>query len=108
ALYAPIPAVTEAQLDDIFNIHFKGDFFLTQKTLPFINEGGAILNVSSGLARMTLPGSSVYPAAKSAVETFTRYLAKELGDRKIRANAIAPAAVETDFGGGRTRDNKEV
>ncbi|HLT07542.1 MAG TPA: SDR family oxidoreductase [Cyclobacteriaceae bacterium] len=108
ALYAPIPAVTEAQLDDIFNIHFKGVFFLTQKSLPFINEGGAIINVSSGLARMTLPGSSVYAAAKSAVETFTRYLAKELGDRKIRANAIAPGAVETDFGGGRTRDNKEV
>lgn len=108
ALYAPIAAVTESQLDDIFNIHYKGVFFLTQKTLPYINDGGAIINVSSGLARITIPGSSVYAAAKSAVETLTRYLAKELGDRKIRANAVAPGAVETDFGGGRTRDNKEV
>lgn len=108
ALYAPITDITEDQLDEIFNIHYKGVFFLTQKALPFINDGGGIINISSGLARMTLPGSSVYASAKSAVETLTRYLAKELGGRKIRANVIAPGAVETDFGGGRTRDNKEI
>jgi NAD(P)-dependent dehydrogenase (short-subunit alcohol dehydrogenase family) len=108
ALYAPITAVTEEQLDDIFNIHYKGVFFLTQKALPHINDGGAIINVSSGLARITMPGSSVYASAKSAVETFTRYLAKELGDRKIRANVVVPGAIETDFGGGRTRDNKDL
>ncbi len=108
ALYVPVPDVTEVQLDEIFNIHFKGVFFLTQKALPLINDGGAIINVSSGLTRITLIGSSVYASAKSAVETFTRYLAKELGPRKIRANVIAPGAIETDFGGGRTRDNKEI
>ncbi|HWL00411.1 MAG TPA: SDR family oxidoreductase [Parapedobacter sp.] len=108
ALYAPITEVTENQVDEIFNIHYKGVFFLTQKALPFINDGGAIINVSSGLTRMTLPGSSVYAAAKTAVETFTRYLAKELGGRKIRANVVAPGAIETDFGGGRTRDNKDI
>ncbi len=108
ALYAPIGAVTEHQLDEIFDIHYKGVFFLTQKALPFITDGGGIINVSSGLTRMTLPGSSVYASAKTAVETYTRYLAKEMGGRKIRANVVAPGAIETDFGGGRTRDNKDI
>lgn len=108
ALYAPITEVTENQVEEIFDIHYKGVFFLTQKALPYINDGGGIINVSSGLTRMTLPGSSVYASAKTAVETFTRYLAKELGERKIRANVVAPGAIETDFGGGRTRDNKDI
>jgi len=108
ALYAPITEVTENQVDEMFDIHYKGTFFLTQKALPFINTGGGIINVSSGLTRFTLPGSSVYASVKTAVETFTRYLAKELGERKIRANVVAPGAIETDFGGGRTRDNKDI
>lgn len=108
ALYMPVTDTTEAQMDDIFNIHYKGVFFLTQKMLPFINEGGGIINISSGLTRITMPGSSVYASMKSAVETLTRYLAKELGARRIRANVVAPGAIETDFGGGRTRDNKEI
>jgi NAD(P)-dependent dehydrogenase (short-subunit alcohol dehydrogenase family) len=108
ALYAPVQEVTETQLDDIFNIHYKGVFFLTQKALPFLNEGGGIINISSGLTRISIIGSSVYASAKTAVETLTRYLAKELGPRKIRANVVAPGAIETDFGGGRTRDNKEI
>lgn len=108
ALYALAAETTEEQLDATFNIHYKGVFFLTQKILPFINEGGSIINVSSGLARMTFPGSSVYASMKGAVEILTRYLAKELGPRKIRVNVVAPGAIETDFGGGRTRDNKEI
>ena len=108
ALYAPAEQVTEAQMDAIYNIHYKGVFFLTQKSLPFINSGGGIINISSGLARMTMPGSSVYGSLKAAVETLTRYLAKELGPRKIRANVVAPGAIETDFGGGRVRDNKDI
>lgn len=108
ALYAPAEETTEEQVDAIFNIHYKGVFFLTQKALPFINEGGGIVNISSGLTRITMPGSSVYGSMKSAVETLTRYLAKELGPKKIRANVVAPGAIETDFGGGRTRDNKEI
>ena len=108
ALYASVQEVTEEQLDEIFNIHYKGVFFLTQKALPFINDGGGIINISSGLTRISNPGSSVYASAKTAVETLTRYLAKELGPRKIRANVVAPGAIETDFGGGRTRDNKEI
>jgi len=82
-------------------------FFLTQKALPFINEGGGVVNISSGLARMTLPGSSVYASMKGAVEIYSRYLAKELGNRKIRVNVIAPGAIATDFGGGKLRDNKD-
>ncbi|HEY0298381.1 MAG TPA: SDR family oxidoreductase [Arachidicoccus sp.] len=108
ALYQLATEVTETQVDDMFNIHYKGVFFLTQKALPFINEGGGIINISSGLTRFTLPGSSVYASMKTAVETQTRYLAKELGARKIRVNVIAPGAIETDFGGGRTRDNKDI
>lgn len=107
-LYMPVADTTEAQLDDLFNIHYKGVFFLTQKMLPLLNDGGGIINISSGLTRIIIPGSSVYGSLKSAVETLTRYLAKELGPRKIRANVVAPGAIETDFGGGRTRDNKEI
>lgn len=108
ALYAPIPEVTEEQLDDVVDIHFKGVFFLTQKFLPFINEGGGIINISSGLARFALPGSSVYGSIKAAVDMLTKYQAKELGARKIKANVVAPGAIETDFGGGRTRDDGQV
>lgn len=108
ALYSPIAEVTEEQLDDIVDIHFKGVFFLTQKFLPFINEGGGIINISSGLARFALPGSSVYGSVKAAVDMLTRYQAKELGPRKIKSNVVAPGAIETDFGGGRTRDDKQV
>ncbi len=108
ALYAPVTETTGEQLDAIFNIHYKGVFFLTQKALPYLREGGGIVNISSGLVRITMPGSSVYASMKAAVEVLTRYLAKELGPRRIRANVVAPGAIETDFGGGRVRDNKEI
>ena len=108
ALYALATDTTEEQMDTILNIHYKGVFFLTQKALPFINNGGGIINISSGLTRITMPGSSVYGSIKAAVEVLSRYLAKELGERKIRVNVVAPGAIETDFGGGRTRDNKEI
>ncbi|MCW1961754.1 SDR family NAD(P)-dependent oxidoreductase [Chryseobacterium viscerum] len=107
-LYSPITEVTEEKLDDMVDIHFKGVFFLTQKFLPFINDGGGIINISSGLARFATPGSSVYGSVKAAVEMLTKYMAKELGPRKIKANVVAPGAIETDFGGGRVRDNKDI
>ena len=108
ALYASFAETTEEQLDDMINIHYKGVFFLTQKALPFLNDGGRIINISSGLTRFSLPGSSGYASMKGAVEVLTRYLAKELGPRKITANVVAPGAIETDFGNGRVRDNKEM
>ncbi|MDF2930829.1 MAG: family oxidoreductase [Chryseobacterium sp.] len=108
ALYSPIMETTEDQVDEMFNIHFKGVFFLTQKFLPFINDGGGIINISSGLARFALPGSSVYGSMKAGIEMLTKYMAKELGARKIKANVVAPGAIETDFGGGRTRDDKNI
>lgn len=108
ALYAPFAETTEAQFDGVMNIHFKGVFFLTQKALPFINEGGRIINISSGLARFSFPGSSAYGAMKGAIEVLTRYLAKELGSRGIAANVVAPGAIATDFGGGQVRDNQEL
>lgn len=108
ALYAPFAETTEEQFDEALNIHYKGVFFLTQKALPFINDGGRIINISSGLARFSFPGSSAYGSMKGAVEVLTRYLAKELGSRGIAANVVAPGAIETDFGGGRVRDDKEM
>jgi len=108
ALYASFAETTEEQFDTALNIHYKGVFFLTQKSLRFLNDGGRIINISSGLARFAFAGSSAYGSMKGAVEVLTRYLAKELGSRQIAANVVAPGAIETDFGGGRTRDNKEI
>jgi NAD(P)-dependent dehydrogenase (short-subunit alcohol dehydrogenase family) len=108
ALYSPFAETTEEQFDTALNIHYKGVFFLTQKALPLINDGGRIINISSGLARFSYPGSSAYGSMKGAVEVLTRYLAKELGPRGIAANVVAPGAIATDFGGGHVRDNKEV
>jgi NAD(P)-dependent dehydrogenase (short-subunit alcohol dehydrogenase family) len=104
-LHAPFSETTEAQFDDLMNVHFKGVFFLTQKLLPMIRDHGRILNISSGLARFSLPGSSAYASMKGGVETLTKYLAKELGSRKISVNVLAPGAIETDFNGGLVRDN---
>ncbi len=108
SLHAAFNETTEAQFDEIFNVHVKGVYFLTQKLLPLIKDGGRIVNISSGLARFALPGSYAYGSAKGAIEVLTRYLAKELGPRGITANVIAPGAIETDFSGGMVRDNPEV
>lgn len=105
---APIGQTTEAQFDRLVNVHFKGVFFLTQTLLPLIADGGRIVNLSSGLTRITNPGYAAYAAAKGAVEVLTRYLAKELGGRKIAVNTVAPGAIETDFGSGVVRDNPNV
>jgi NAD(P)-dependent dehydrogenase (short-subunit alcohol dehydrogenase family) len=107
-LYQPYDQVSEQQFDDLLNIHFKGPYFLTQQALPLLNDGGGIVNISSGLTRIVMPGSSAYASMKAAMEMLTRYQAKELAGRRIRSNIVAPGAIETDFGGGRTRDNKEI
>lgn len=107
-IHTPFMETTEAQFDELVAIHLKGVFFLTQKLLPLMNDGGRILNVSSGLARFALPGYAAYAAMKGAVEVLTRYLAKELGARGIAVNVVAPGAIETDFGGGTVRDNAQV
>jgi len=107
-LYGAFAETSEAVFDELMNIHFKGPFFLTQRLLPMIQDGGRILNVSSGLARFALPGFAAYASMKGAMEVLTRYQAKELGARGISVNIIAPGAIETDFGGGRVRDNAEM
>lgn len=106
--HAPIDKVTEEDLDGLYHVHFKGVFFLTQKLLPLLRDGGRIVNVSSGLTRVSFPGSSAYASMKGAVEVLTRYLAKELGSRRITANTVAPGAIQTDFSGGMVRDNPQV
>ncbi len=107
-IHASFADTTEDQFDALMNIHLKGVFFLTQYLLPLIEDGGRIVNLSSGLARFSLPGYAAYGAMKGAVEVLTRYLAQELGPRGITVNAIAPGAIETDFGGGVVRDNPDV
>lgn len=107
-IHAAFADTTEAQFDEMLHVHLKSVFFLTQALLPLIADGGRILNVSSGLARFSLPGYAAYAAMKGAVEVLTRYLAKELGPRGIVVNVLAPGAIETDFGGGAVRDNREL
>lgn len=105
---ASFAETTEEQFDEVVRIQFKGPYFLTQKLLPRIVDGGRILNVSTGLARFTIPGNSAYAATKGAVEVLTRYLAQELGPRRITVNTIAPGVIATDFSGGYVRDNPEI
>jgi NAD(P)-dependent dehydrogenase (short-subunit alcohol dehydrogenase family) len=107
-IHAPFAQTTEDEFDRLFNTHVKGVFFLTQKLLPSIKDGGRIVNLSSGLARFTYPGYAAYASAKGAIEVLTRYLAKELGHRQIAVNTIAPGAIATDFAGGAVRDNPDI
>jgi len=104
----PFAETTEADFDLLMNIHLKGVFFLTQKMLPVIADGGRIINLSSGLARFSLPGYAAYGVMKGGIEVLTRYLAKELGGRGIAVNTVAPGAIETDFGGGALRNSKQA
>ncbi len=106
--HAGIADVTEEDFDRLFDVHVKGVFFLTQKLLPLLRDGGRIVNISSGLTRIIYPGSAAYGAMKGAVEVLTKYMAKELGDRRIAVNVVAPGAVETDFSGGMVRDNPHI
>ena len=107
-IHASLAETTEAQFDELVNIHFKGVFFLTQKLLPLIADQGRIVNVSSGLTRFAFPGFAAYACMKGAIEVLTRYMAKELGPRGIAVNTIAPGAIATDFGGGTVRDNPQI
>lgn len=107
-IHASFMETTEAQFDELVNIHLKGTFFLSQQLLPLMNDGGRILNVSTGLARFALPGYAAYAAMKGGIEVLSRYMAKELGARGIAVNVVAPGAIETDFGGGAVRDNAQL
>ncbi|MDC6168340.1 SDR family NAD(P)-dependent oxidoreductase [Paucibacter sp. XJ19-41] len=107
-VHAGLLDTSEAQFDELVNVHVKGVFFLTQALLPLLNDGGRIVNISSGLTRFALPGYAAYAAMKGAIEVLSRYMAKELGARGIAVNVVAPGAIETDFGGGAVRDNAEL
>jgi NAD(P)-dependent dehydrogenase (short-subunit alcohol dehydrogenase family) len=104
----PIEQVTEEAFDTLLNIHFKGAYFLTQKSLVLMNDGGAVINISTGTTRFCVPGYSVYASMKGAMEVFTKYLAKELGARGIRSNIVAPGPVETDFNNAAIRNNPQM
>lgn len=107
-LHASFVETTEAQFDQLVNVHLKATFFLSQALLPLLEDGGRIVNLSSGLARFSLPGYAAYAAMKGGIEVLTRYMAKELGPRRIAVNVVAPGAIETDFGGGVVRDNPDL
>jgi NAD(P)-dependent dehydrogenase (short-subunit alcohol dehydrogenase family) len=107
-VHASFADTTEAQFDQMVNIHLKGAFFLTQKLLPLMADGGRIVNVSSGLTRFAFPGFAAYACMKGGIEVLTRYMARELGARGIAVNTIAPGAIATDFGGGMVRDNAQI
>jgi NAD(P)-dependent dehydrogenase (short-subunit alcohol dehydrogenase family) len=104
-LHVPLMELTEAQFDNMIAIHLKSALFLTQALASRLNDGGRILNISSGLTRFTVAGAGAYAAAKGGVEVLTRYLARELAGRRISVNTLAPGAIATDFGGGRVRDD---
>jgi NAD(P)-dependent dehydrogenase (short-subunit alcohol dehydrogenase family) len=104
----PFATATEEELDNIYNVHFKGVFFLTQKLLSLINDGGRIVNVSTARTRIATPGGAIYASMKGAVEVLSKHLAKELGPRRVAVNVVAPGATETDFSGGIVRDNPAV
>ncbi|MDV6169174.1 SDR family oxidoreductase [Flavobacterium sp. DG1-102-2] len=107
-IHASFAETTIAQFDDLVNIHFKAPFFITQKALAHLNDGGGVINISTGLARFSTPGYAAYASMKGGMEVLTKYQAKELGARGIRSNIVAPGAIETDFGGGMVRDNADV
>jgi NAD(P)-dependent dehydrogenase (short-subunit alcohol dehydrogenase family) len=107
-VHAPFAQTTEEQFDLMVNVHLKSTFFLTQKLLPLLADGGCIVNTSSGLSRVSFPGYAAYAAMKGGVEVLTRYMARELGARGITVNTIAPGAIATDFGGGAVRDNAQL
>ncbi len=104
----PISQVTEEVFDNLSNIHFKGVYFLTQKSLPMMNDNGGIVFISSGTSRFCVPGYSVYSSLKGAVEVFSRYVAKEMGSRGIRSNVVAPGSIETDFNNASITNNPQV
>lgn len=104
----PVSQATEEDFDKLMNIHLKSVYFLTQQCLPMLNEGGCVINISSGTTRFCVPGYSIYSSLKSAVETFTKYIAAEFGDKGIRANVVAPGPIETDFNKAAIRNNPRM
>jgi NAD(P)-dependent dehydrogenase (short-subunit alcohol dehydrogenase family) len=107
-VHASFMETTESQFDEMVNVHLKSTFFLTQNLAPLLSDGGRILNISSGLTRFTFPGYAAYATMKGGIEVLTHYMAKELSQRRISVNTLAPGAIETDFGGGAVRDNAQL
>lgn len=107
-LHKPFAQTTMEEVTQQINIHLMAAFFMTQRALELMQDGGSVVNISTGLTRFSFPGYAAYAAAKAGVEVLSKYQAKELGERNIRVNVVAPGAIETDFGGGAVRDNEQL
>ena len=94
--FSAIEAITEEQFHRQFNTNVLGLLLTTQAAVKYLGEGGSIINVGSVVTRITPPGSAIYTGTKGAVDAVTGVLARELGARKIRVNALNPGMVETE------------
>jgi 3-oxoacyl-[acyl-carrier protein] reductase len=94
--FAPIEAITEEQFHKTFNVNVLGLLLTTQAAVKHLGEGASIINIGSGVSRITPPNSAVYTGSKGAVDVITGVLSRELGPKKIRVNTISPGVVETE------------
>lgn len=103
-----LAVLTETEFDEVFAVNVRAPLFVVQHALPRLRDGGRIINVSSGAARLAMPEILAYSATKGALDTLTLNLAKLLGPRGITVNSVAPGIVDTDVNAGWLRGNEEA
>ncbi|WP_405439844.1 SDR family oxidoreductase [Streptomyces avidinii] len=107
-LPVPLGGITEEDFDRVFAVNVRAPFFVVQEALGRLRDGGRIINISSGAARIAMPEILAYGATKGALDTLTLNLAKALGARGITVNSVAPGIVDTDVNAGWLRGNAEA
>ncbi|MFJ3724253.1 SDR family oxidoreductase [Streptomyces sp. NPDC090045] len=104
----PLGQVAEEDFDRVFAVNVRAPFFVVQEALGRLRDGGRVINISSGAARIAMPEILAYGATKGALDTLTLNLAKALGPRGITVNSVAPGIVDTDVNAGWLRGNAEA